>query len=241
MSSHDEIDIRKNVDHIQQQIEETCYQVGRDPDEIQLIVVTKEKSAVVIKNLVDAGISKIGESYVQEASFKMELLSDLDIEWHMVGHIQSGKVNYVAGHFSYVHSLDRLALASDLNKAAKEWNRVLPVLLECNVSGEESKFGWRAWNENNWQEVAKEMEPVLEMEHLDVQGLMTMAPYHEDPEHSRPYFKRLARLRGFLAEQLSTSTLQELSMGMSADFRVAIEEGATMVRIGSAIVGARSQ
>lgn len=241
MSSHEEVDIRHNLDRIQEQIKETCHKNDRDPGEIHLIVVTKEKPAVVIKNLTEAGISKIGESYVQEASFKMELLSDFDIEWHMVGHIQSGKANFVAGHFSYVHSLDRLDLASDLNKAAKEWNRVLPVLLECNVSGEESKFGWQAWDENRWQKVADEMEPVMDMEHLDVQGLMTMAPYHETPEHSRPYFKKLAKLRDYLAEALSTSTLQELSMGMSADFQIAIQEGSTMVRIGSAIVGARSR
>lgn len=239
MGTNLEVDIRENLERVQQQIVEVCHKADRDPDEIQLIVVTKEKSAAIIKELVEVGLSEIGESYVQEASFKMELLSDFDIEWHMVGHVQSGKASFVAGHFSYVHSLDSVALASELNQSAKEWDRVLPVLLECNVSGEESKFGWNAWVERMWQELADDMHPILEMEHIDVQGLMTMAPYHEDPEHSRAYFKKLVRLKNFLAERLSTTKLQELSMGMSADFQVAIQEGATMVRIGSAIVGPR--
>jgi len=239
MSTNQEVDIRENIDHIKRQIKKVCRKVDRNPEKIQLIVVTKEKPAVVIKDLVEAGISDIGESYVQEASFKMELLSDLDVKWHMVGHIQSGKASFVAGRFSYVHSLDRLSLATDLNKAAGEWDRVLPVLLECNVSGEESKFGWNAWDEDKWQALAEAIKPVLEMDHIDVRGLMTMAPYDASPEHSRPYFKKLFRLRNFLAERLSTTKLQELSMGMSADFRVAIQEGATMVRIGSAIVGPR--
>lgn len=230
---------RKKINHVREQIKSSALKAGRDPASVKLLVVTKEKPAQVVKQLFDAGQTIIGESYVQEASFKMELLSDFDIEWHMVGHIQSGKAKFVAAHFSCVHSLDRLGLAEDLNQAAEANERILPVYLECNVSGEESKHGWKAWDETTWGHLAEKMKPVLSMSHLDVRGLMTMAPYHQDPEHARPFFVKLRRLSAFLSRTFPERPIEGLSMGMSADYGVAVEEGATIVRVGSAIVGPR--
>lgn len=239
MSVQKGLNIQENLAKVQEKIAETCYKSNRDPEKVQLVVVTKEKSAVVVKEVVEAGVRVIGESYLQEANFKMGLLSDLDIHWHMIGHIQSGKSRQVAAQFSFIHSLDRQGLAEDLNAAGKELDRVLPVLLECNVSGEQSKYGWSADEEKTWDELLDRLDPVMEMANIDVRGLMTMAPYHPDPEHSRPYFRKLKRLQGEMKKKYPSQDLDELSMGMSADFQVAIEEGATILRIGSAIVGPR--
>jgi len=233
------VDIQENLKTVHERIEKTCQNAGRNPDDLQLVVVTKEKSAAIVKELVEAGVSRIGESYVQEATFKMELLSDLDIRWHMVGHVQSGKANQVAANFDYVHSVDSLDIAEILNRSAQRMGRVLPVLLECNVSGEESKYGWDAQDEGEWHRVAEDLSTINQWEHIKVEGLMTMAPYHPDPEESRPYFKKLKHLQEWLAGQFPAANLQELSMGMSADYRVAIEEGASILRVGSAIVGPR--
>ncbi|MBS1250789.1 MAG: Pyridoxal phosphate homeostasis protein [Chloroflexi bacterium] len=233
--------IQNNLKQVREKMTAAARSVGRDPDSIRLVVVTKGHSAVIVKYVVEAGVHTIGESYVKEAAFKIDLLGDYDIEWHMIGHIQSGKARHVAANFAYVHSLDRLELAQDLNKAAGEFSRHLPVLLECNVSGEETKHGWPAWDEERWPRLEEEIAPVMKMENLRVEGLMTMAPYHPDPENSRPYFQRLRRLRTYLTEAFPTHDLAELSMGMSGDYEVAIQEGATMIRIGTAIVGPRDR
>lgn len=234
-----DVDIAENLLRVKEEMQGAARQAGREGDEIGLLVVTKEKPAQVVKRLVELGVNRVGESYVQEATFKMELLSDYEIEWHMVGNIQSGKSAFVVSQFACVHSLDRLALAQDLNQAAENVGRILPVYLECNVSGEGSKHGWAAGDEGMWDQLARDLQPVMMMDHLTILGLMTMAPYHEDPEHSRPYFKKLSRLRDYLADKFPDHDLSGLSMGMSGDYRVAIEEGATIVRVGSAIVGPR--
>lgn len=239
MIANQDVDIAENLQRVRQEIKDTARSVGRDPDAISLIVVTKEKPASVVKEVVEAGVHKIGESYVQEAQFKMDLLSEFDIEWHMIGYIQSGKAKHVATRFDYVHSLDRLGLAEDLNKAAMEMDRIVPVLLECNVSGEKSKHGWPAWKEDRWMALADDLKPVMNMSNLKILGLMTMAPYFENPQKARPIFRKLKRFQGFLSERFGDQDLKELSMGMSADYQIAVEEGATILRIGSAIVGPR--
>ena len=232
--------IEQNLKQVRQNIVAAAETVDRDPSDIRLVVVTKGHSAIVVKTVVEAGAAIVGESYVKEALFKIDLFSDYDIEWHMIGHIQSGKARHIVANFDYVHSLDRFDLAERLNKAAAQFPRTLPVLLECNVSGEESKYGWPAWDEERWLQLAESLTPVLAMDNLRVEGLMAMAPYHTDPEHSRPYFQRLRRLREFLAERFQTHDFKELSMGMSADYEVAVQEGATIVRVGTAILGSRS-
>lgn len=234
------MDISENLTYVKQEIKKTAGNAGRDPDEIKLVVVTKEKPANVVKEVLEAGVKSIGESYLQEAVFKMELLSDFDIDWHMIGHIQSGKANRVAALFDYIHSVDRFEIADQLNQAARDLNRVLPALLEFNLSGEKSKYGWQAKDEKNWETLAEGLEPVMRMSNLKINGLMTMAPYYEDQEKARPIFRKLRKLRSFLAERFENQHLSELSMGMSGDYHVAIEEGATILRIGSAIVGPRN-
>jgi pyridoxal phosphate enzyme (YggS family) len=157
----------------------------------------------------------------------------------MIGHIQSRKAKAVCQSFDYTHSLDSLKLANRLDRFAAEEGRSLPVLLECNVSGEESKTGWPAWQEAEWGNLAEALAPLFDLTHLQMHGLMTMPPFFEDAERARPYFQRLRRLRDFLAERYPGADWSELSMGMSADFQVAVEEGATLVRVGTAIVGPR--
>jgi PLP dependent protein len=157
----------------------------------------------------------------------------------MIGHVQSRKAAWVAERFDWLHSLDSLKLARRISRFAGQAGRRLPVLMECNVSGEESKFGWPAWREGSWAELLDPFGEVLELPGLEIRGLMTMAPFLPDPEQARPYFKRLKKLQGYLAAKLPQADWSELSMGMSADFDVAVEEGATWVRVGTAITGSR--
>ncbi len=157
----------------------------------------------------------------------------------MIGHVQSRKARLVADHFELLHSLDSLKLAQRLNRFAAERNRVLPVLLEFNVGGEESKSGWDASNESQWERLLPELNLLLDLPNLGVRGLMTMPPLEADPDQARRFFQRLRLLRDQLASHFPQADWRELSMGTSADYAVAVEEGATLVRVGTAIVGAR--
>ena len=161
------------------------------------------------------------------------------VEWHMIGHVQSRKARLVADHFALLHSLDSLKLAQRLERFSEEANRVLPVLLEFNVGGEESKSGWDASDESHWDALLPDVTALMDLPHLQVRGLMTMPPLETDPEDARRFFQRLRRLRDHLADRFPQADWRELSMGTSADYPVAVEEGATLVRVGTAIVGAR--
>jgi pyridoxal phosphate enzyme (YggS family) len=161
------------------------------------------------------------------------------IEWHMIGHVQSRKARDVCVHFDWVHSVDSLKLARRLERFSAEQESNLPILLECNVSGEESKFGFPAWEERQWGELLPEFEQIAKLPHLDLRGLMTIAPYLPEAEPARPFFRRLRRLQGYLLEEGIPGMWKELSMGMSGDFEVAIQEGSTMIRVGTAIFGER--
>ncbi len=231
--------IQQNIEDVLGRIHRTALAAGREPDDISLIAVTKLKSAAVIKSLTDFGINRIGESYLQEALFKIDLLKGMPIEWHMVGSIQPGKEKKIAAKFAEVHSVENLKTAKALDKNARLNERILPVYLEFNVSGEDTKHGWMAWDENHWPELLTDLEEILELSSLRVKGLMTMAPYSNNPQDARPYFQRLRKLREYLAVKIHDFGESGLSMGMSGDFEVAIEEGATVLRIGSALVGPR--
>lgn len=232
--------IRENYRKVVDSIYQVAESVNRRPDDIRLIVVTKGQPLERIHAVVQAGARSLGENYVEEALSKMpELEIQEDLEWHMIGHVQSRKSRAVCENFHWVHSVDSIKIARRLNIHAAEVGRRLPVLLECNVSGEASKFGWHAWDESLWNILGDELRPILELEHLEIKGLMTIPPFSIEPEDSRPYFLRLRRLRDFLISWYPQLDLGELSMGMSADYRVAIQEGATMVRIGTAILGER--
>jgi pyridoxal phosphate enzyme (YggS family) len=231
--------IRERIEQIQERIDKAAQRAGRNPAEIELIAVTKEKSAAVVKSLSENGITKIGESYLREALFKIKILSDYKLEWHMIGNIQHGKETQIALNFAEVHSVDRLQIAETLNKKAKQFDRILPVYLEFNVSGEDTKHGWSAWKESQWEQMLPELDRVMDFPSLEIKGLMTMAPYSVNPEDARPIFQKLRKLGNYLSRNYPAANLNGLSMGMSGDFETAIEEGATVLRIGSALVGHR--
>ncbi len=235
----DEKQIAENFHRIRERVIQIAQRAGRQADEVRLIVVTKGHPLPAVRAVVAAGARHLGENYIQEAVAKIAALPDAAVTWHMIGHVQSRKARSVVEHFAWLHSLDRPKLASRLSRFALEFERDLPVLLECNVSGEASKSGWPAWSEADWPALAEALAPVLALPRLDVRGLMTMPPFTPDPEDARPYFQRLRRLRDFLAERFPEYSWSELSMGMSHDFEIAIQEGATMVRVGTAIMGPR--
>ena len=231
--------ILENIEKVRNRIREAAARSGRADNEIELIAVTKQKPAAVVKTLAENGVKKIGESYLNEAVFKIDLLEGLDIEWHMIGNIQRGKEKSIAHKFQVVHSVGRLKTAQELNKQAVLQERKLPVYLELNISGESTKHGWKASRDEELEVLVPDFAEIMEFPNLEILGLMTMAPYSVDPEDSRPYFKRMREIRQKLSVSVPQGKFAGLSMGMSGDFEVAIEEGATVVRIGSALVGAR--
>lgn len=233
------VTINDRVEQVRERIEKTAQSCGRNSADIELVAVTKKKSAAVVKELSESGINKIGESYLKEALFKIDILQDYQLEWHMIGTIQHGKEKQIAQHFAEVHSVDRITVAEELNRRAEQAQRVLPVYLEYNVSGEDTKHGWQGRDSHLWEKLLPEFEKVIKLSSLKIKGLMTMAPYDIDPEEARPYFIRLRKLRNYLVKKYPRVKLEGLSMGMSGDFETAIEEGATVLRIGSALVGPR--
>jgi pyridoxal phosphate enzyme (YggS family) len=232
--------IQDNYQRVCEGIARAAQSVGRAAENVKLVVVTKGHSVETARAVLAAGALRLGENYVEHALPKIEALADQQVEWHMIGHIQSRKARAVSEHFAWVESVDRLKIARRLNQFAAENGRVIPILLECNVSSEASKFGWRAWDEMHWPDFAAAIAPLLDMDNLAVRGLMTMPPFDPDPEESRPYFEKLRRLRNFLAGQFPQTDWRELSMGMSGDYQVAVQAGATIVRVGTAIVGPRN-
>ena len=233
----EERDLWSRVDQVRSRIEVACARSARSPDSVRVIAVSKGRSPQAIRSVYRAGVRDFGENRLEEALPKIEALDDLiDVRWHMIGHVQSRKAQDVIGPFSLIHSVDRVKLARRLDRFAGEAQQRLPVLLECNVSGEASKEGWDMARPEGWPESTRELVQVAALPGLQVLGLMTMAPVSEDPEMVRPIFRRLAEL----ARQMQAAghgRWTELSMGMTDDFEVAIEEGATMVRIGRAIFG----
>ena len=207
--------------------------------EVRLVVVTKAQPLEVVRAAIAAGITVLGENYAEEAVGKMDLLGRPPLEWHMIGHVQSRKADLVAANFAMLHSLDSLRLGKRLEHFCQASGNTLPVLLEVNVSGEGSKYGFPAWEEAEWENLLPDFESLAGCPHLKIRGLMSMPPYFEDPERTRPFFRRVTRLQGYLLKHLPKIDWTELSMGTSIDFETAIEEGATMVRIGQAILGAR--
>ncbi|MGD0022067.1 MAG: YggS family pyridoxal phosphate-dependent enzyme [Smithellaceae bacterium] len=227
------INIADNINTIKQRIVFAATGCGRDPNSIKLLAVTKTIPTEYIIKAIDAGITMLGENYVQEAKDKIAAIGSR-ARWHMIGHLQTNKAKYAVTLFDYVHSVDRLELAQELDKRAGLINRKLNVLIEVNVSGEESKSGIPA------ADASALIKQIASLENLVVRGLMTMAPYSHNPENARPYFFALRYLRDNIScQQIPGIQMEELSMGMTDDFEVAIEEGATIVRIGRAIFGKR--
>lgn len=233
-------EMRARAGRVRDRIEAAARRTGRDPAAVRLVTVTKSQPLEVVWAAAAAGMRLLGENYPEEAAAKIDILKkEFDVEWHMIGHVQSRKAELVARRFTMLHSLDSLKLARRLDGLCAAAGRTLPALLEFNVGGEESKFGFPAWDERLWPDLVPLLEPILVLPRLRLAGLMTMPPFFEDPECSRPYFRLLRRLRDFLAGRFPAVGWDELSMGTSVDYETAVEEGATYVRVGAAIVGPR--
>ena len=225
--------IRENIARVRERIDQAAGRAGRRPETIRLVVVCKTVEVERIRQAIGAGAQILGENYVQEAQKKIAVLGE-EVDWHFIGHLQTNKVKLAVRLFRMIHSVDKLNLARELNRAALQQGAVLPVLLQISLSGEMTKFG------AGEEEALAFAGQMAEMKGLHVQGLMTMPPFFEDPEASRPYFVRLRKLAESLAQQkIPGISMEELSMGMSNDFEVAVEEGATLIRVGTAIFGPR--
>jgi len=234
------VDIRTRYLHTLAQIENAARNSQRDPQAIRLVVVTKTQPIEIVQAAIEAGVRILGENYPEEGVMKIQsLAAQSGVEWHMIGHVQSRKARLVADHFALLHSLDSLKLAQRLDRFAAEQNRILPVLLEINVGGEESKSGWEVSELSHMDTILPDVQSVLDLPNLRVRGLMTMPPLGTDAEDSRRFFQSLRLLRDQLASIYPQADWRELSMGTSADYTVAVQEGATLVRVGTAIVGAR--
>jgi PLP dependent protein len=232
--------IRERYEYTLDQIAGVARKSSRDLGEIRLVVVTKSQPLEIVRAVIEAGVRILGENYPEEGVAKIRAIPPQSgVEWHMIGHVQSRKARLVPDHFALLHSLDSLKLAQRLDRFAADSGRTLPALLEFNVGGEESKFGWDASDETRWDALLPEIAGMLDLPNLRVQGLMTMPPLGTEPEDSRRFFQRLRLLRDHLAAQFPQADWRELSMGTSADYTVAVEEGATLVRVGTAIVGER--
>jgi len=231
--------IHERYQHTLERIASAERRTGRAPGSTRLVVVTKSQPREVVEAAIEAGVKILGENYPEEAVEKITSIHAEGVEWHMIGHVQSRKADLIPAHFALMHSLDSLKLARRLDHFAGEAGRRLLVLLEFNVGEEASKFGWSASDKSAWTNLLPEIDMVLKLNHLVVRGIMTMPPLFNDPEQARPYFQKLRGLREFLATSLPGGDWSELSMGTSADFEIAVDEGATLVRIGTAIVGPR--
>jgi pyridoxal phosphate enzyme (YggS family) len=232
--------IRERYLHTLDRIAAAALSVGRDPAPIRLVVVTKSQPLEVVRAAVEAGATILGENYPEEGVTKIQAVGRQSaVEWHMIGHVQSRKARLITGNFNLLHSLDSLKLAERLDRFAAEAGHSLPVLLEFNVGGEETKSGWYAAREGRWDTLPGLLASVLALPNLQVRGLMVMPPIGGKAEDSRPYFQRTRRLQAFLSERLPLGSWAELSMGTSMDYEVAVQEGATLVRVGTAIVGPR--
>jgi pyridoxal phosphate enzyme (YggS family) len=225
--------IGKNLAEIKRRLDEAARRAGRDPADVRLVAVTKTVGMERLQEAVAVGHTLFGENYVQEAKAKIASLGP-GLTWHFIGHLQSNKAKAAVELFDLIHSVDRISLAQALEQAAARQGQVQDILLQVNLAGEASKSGTAPANA---QDLLRE---ISKMPHLRVLGLMTMPPWLDDPERVRPYFRALRELRDRLRNlRLVAGNLPELSMGMTGDFEVAVSEGATLVRIGTAIFGQR--
>jgi PLP dependent protein len=226
------MDLAGNLESIQQRISAACVRAGRAPEEVTLMAVSKGHPPAVIRAAADLGLVLFGENRVQEARVKIPLCPGF-LHWQMIGHLQSNKVRDAVHFFEMIQSVDSLDLAREINKWAEKAAKTMPILIEVNVAGESSKFGYP------FDLVVAELECLNALPRIEIHGLMTIAPWTLEPEKARPVFRKLRELKG-ACEQVLGAPLPQLSMGMSGDFEVAIEEGATLIRLGTALFGART-
>ncbi len=225
--------LKENLAFVEKEIQAACRRSGRDREEVTLIAVSKTKPVSELREAYDLGVRIFGENKVQELADKYDELPK-DIHWHMIGHLQRNKVKYIIDKVDLIHSVDSIRLAETIEKEAAKRNIQVNILIEVNVAGEESKFGVSP------SELPEFVEEVAKFPHIQVQGLMTIAPFVEDSEENRAIFERLRKLSVDIKDKkVDNITMRVLSMGMTNDYSVAVEEGATMIRVGTGIFGAR--
>ena len=225
--------IADNLAAVQERIAAACDRAGRAPEDVQLVAVGKKFPAPIIHEAADCGLTLFGENRVQEAKAKIPDCPG-HLRWHFIGNLQTNKCRDAVALFDFLHAVDSLHLAAELNKRCEQAAKVMPVLLEVNVSGEGNKHGFTP------ESAAAAMEAFFEFPQLEIHGLMTMAPFTRQPENARPYFQKLRELKSACEARLG-APLPELSMGMSGDYEIAIEEGATIIRLGTTLFGPRSE
>ena len=226
--------MKDRLEGVKERIRIAAEACRRPLEDIRLIAVSKTIPAEVVREAIEAGVTDLGENYIQEAREKINSLARYQVDWHFIGHLQSNKARYAVRMFDLIHSVDSLKLAQELDKYAKKNDKIQPVLIQINVAREDSKSGIYV------EKALKLVTDISRLENVAVKGLMTMPPFFNAPEKVRPYFAALRKLRDRIkAENIPNITMDELSMGMTGDFEAAIAEGATMVRIGTAIFGER--
>ena len=225
------MDLAGNWQKVEQRIESACNRAHRNRSEVLLVAVSKGHPPETVRAAADLGHTLFGENKVQEAKAKISLCPGR-LHWHMIGHLQSNKCRDAVYFFEMIESVDSLAIAQEVSKAAEKWGKTMPILLEVNIAGEASKFGFKP------DQVLAELEQINALPRIEIHGLMTMAPWTPEPEKVRPIFQELRELKQRCEQQLG-APLPHLSMGMSGDFEIGIEEGATIVRIGTALFGPR--
>ena len=229
-----DVNLKNRLKRVKERIKETADACKRPVSSIRLVVVCKTMPAEVVREAIEAGVTDLGENYIQEAKEKINALATYPATWHFIGHLQSNKAKYAVRLFDLIHSVDSLRLAKELDKYAKKNDKIQPILIQVNVAKEDSKSGVYV------EDIVQLLREVSRLENISVKGLMTMPPYFNAPEKVRPFFAALRELRDQIKkEAIPNISMDELSMGMTGDFEAAIEEGATMVRIGTAIFGDR--
>ncbi len=227
--------MKQRLKNVNDRINDAAYACGRNPETIRLVAASKTIPVDMVREAINAGVTILGESYIQEAREKTTELSACPVSWHFIGHLQTNKAKYAVRLFDLIHTVDSLKLARELNKQAKKINKIQSIMIQINISMESSKSGVYE------QDSLSLIRDISCLQNLSIEGLMTMPPFFNSPEKARPYFSALRRLRDQIKKEAIQNVLtKELSMGMTGDFEVAIEEGATLVRIGTAIFGKRS-
>lgn len=226
--------IRENLETVKKKIADACKRAGRSRDEVTLIAVSKTKPVSMIEEVIDTGIHDFGENKVQELAAKYEVLPK-DLQWHLIGHLQTNKVKYIVDKVVMIHSVDSFKLAEQIEKEAAKNNIICNILIEVNIANEETKFGVMA------EEVYSLILEIAKLKHVRIKGLMTIAPFVDNPEKNREHFRKLRQLNiDINSKNIDNVSMKVLSMGMTGDYEVAIEEGATMVRVGTGIFGERN-
>lgn len=229
------IPLRDRLDAILERMASAAHRSGRRPEQIRLVAVAKTQPAETVRDMVAAGAGIIGENYIQEARLKIDVLVDLPVAWHFIGHLQSNKAKHAVRLFELIHTVDSLHLADALNRQAGKVGKVQNILVQVNLGGETTKSGIAPTRAEDL------VRAIAVLPHLSIKGLMTLPPFFDAPLQARPYFARLRRLSEEIASlRIVNVTMEELSMGMTGDFETAIEEGATLVRIGTALFGERT-